>query len=53
MFLLLTFPLADQIKAHVIIWKLVSLGFTYSSFFLALNGLILHSQNTKYLHYKF
>jgi hypothetical protein len=40
MFLLPNFPLANQIGAHVIIWKLVSLGFRYSSCLLPSNGLI-------------
>jgi hypothetical protein len=40
MFLLLTFPLANQIGAHVIIWKLVSLMFKYYSCLLFSNGLI-------------
>jgi hypothetical protein len=40
MFLLPTFPLVDQIRAHVIIWKPVSLGFRYSFCLLLSNGLI-------------
>ncbi len=40
MFFLPTFPLVDQIEAHVIIWKLVSLGFMYSFYLLPSNGLI-------------
>jgi len=40
MFLLPTFPLIDQIEPHVIIWKLISLGFMYYSCPIPSNGLI-------------
>jgi hypothetical protein len=40
MFLFSTFPLAYEIKVHVIIWKLVSLRFRYSFCLLPSNGLI-------------
>jgi len=37
MFLLLTFPLANKIKSCVAIYKLVSLKFRYSTYFLLSN----------------
>jgi hypothetical protein len=40
MFLLLTFPLTDHIRTHIIIWKLISLGFGYYSCLLPSNGVI-------------
>ncbi len=33
MFLLLTFPLSNQIKTHVTIWKLAVLGIPFASYF--------------------
>jgi hypothetical protein len=48
MFLLPTFPLIDQIGAHVIIWKLISLRLRYSSCLLPSNGLICISKTSKF-----
>jgi hypothetical protein len=50
MFLLLTFPLADQIETCVMIWKLVSLRFRYFVLPPTFKWTDLHSQNIKYLH---